>query len=231
MDSLQERLLLAKENSDELNLLVKDYIPFIKKEASKANTLALDYDDRFSIAALVFVSCVKQYDGTKGAFLPFAAVCIKNRLIDEGKKAANYQKRIIPLFEDIHGELRDNADQASYDQYSAQEERSLLTYELQSLSKELEAYGLSFLELAHIAPKQKRSRSLCAALANQVTADQKMRSHFFKTKRLPQQELSRLFNISEKTLEKHRKYIVALVLILSGEYPAIRSFLPEQEVR
>lgn len=231
MDSLQERLLLAKESRDELNQLVKDYMPFIKTEASKANTRALDYDDRFSIAALVFVSSVKQYDDTKGAFLPFAAVCIRNRLIDEGKKAANYQKRIIPLFEDRDGELYDNADQASYDQYSAQEERSLLRHELESLSKVLETYGLSFLELTHIAPKQKRSRSLCAALANQVTEDQEMRSHFFKTKRLPQQELSRLFNISEKTVEKHRKYIVALVLILSGEYPAIRSFLPEQEVR
>jgi RNA polymerase sigma factor len=34
------------------------------------------------------------------------------------------------------------------------------------------------------------------------------------------------FNLSERTIEKHRRYIVSLTLILSGDYPGIQAFLP-----
>ena len=49
----------------------------------------------------------------------------------------------------------------------------------------------------------------------------------FEQKKLPQAQLASALFISPKTIEKHRKYIVTLIILLSGDYPGIRAFLPQ----
>jgi RNA polymerase sigma factor len=47
-----------------------------------------------------------------------------------------------------------------------------------------------------------------------------------QTRKLPIQGLAALSGVSEKTLEKYRRYIAAVIIIIHGDYPYIHSFLP-----
>ena len=43
--------------------------------------------------------------------------------------------------------------------------------------------------------------------------------------RIPIKELDTKVDVSKKTLERNRKYIIALVLILSGDYVYLKDYL------
>jgi len=46
------------------------------------------------------------------------------------------------------------------------------------------------------------------------------------TRQLPIKILQKNTDLPRKLLERHRKYIIAAMLILSGEYPLLAEYLP-----
>lgn len=227
MDELTLRLREAREDNAALDALIADYQPFIRQEAQKVAVAGLELEDRLSIAALVFMQCVRQYSPERGGFIGYAATCIRNRLLDEGRKGSR-QAAVIPLFQDdAAGEVSPAEQAYVMEAYDRGQERQSLADEMDALSEALGGHGLSLSMLETVCPRQKRSRTQCAQLAHAVAADALLRDAFGRTGRLPQAELAVRFRISPKTIEKHRRYIVALVVILLGDYPGIRSFLPQ----
>jgi RNA polymerase sigma factor len=228
LDVLLKRIVSAKKDNGELGRLIEDYMPFIKKAVSDAGNLGMEYDDRLSVAMLTFMNCVKQYETQRGGFMAFAKACIRNRLIDESRKQLRYSGRVIPLFPDNDDE-RPGAieDMASISTYNLEEERKNLSAEIELLSAHIAEYGIAFKELPRICPKQERSRKQCIELGRAVASSDEMRDTLMKHRRLSQSELARKFGISEKTIEKHRKYIVTVAVLLTGDYPLIRAFLPQ----
>ena len=224
MNELTQRLAYARQDNEKMNRLITDYMPFIISETGRTPVFHVDYDDRLSIAMLVFMNCVHQYKAERGAFLPFAATCIRNRLIDEGKRQQRYQDRVIPIFSD-QGPT-DAEQELSLNEYDMQREREILSEEIDQLQLALSEYQISFGDLSEVCPRQKRSRELCVRLARETIRDDDMKRYFEEKKRLPQAELAKKFGISVKTLEKHRKYIITLIVILSGDFPGIGSFMP-----
>lgn len=210
----------------EINRLVTDYLPFIKKEAAGFGASPLEYEDRLSLGMLVFMNCVKQYSEQRGAFFPYTSVCIRHRLIDEARKLGRAQCNAIPFASEKDDGAATPEGRASMAAYDRQQERRGLQDELTKLGSKLAQHGLSYGELARICPKQKRSRALCADLARRVLREPEMRDHFARRAQLPQKELARKAGVSEKTIEKHRRYIVALLLILQGDYPGIGAYIP-----
>lgn len=226
MDNLLQRIELAKQESGELEALVKDYLPYIKGEAAKLPLDCIEYEDRLSLAMLVFVNCIKQYQPGRGGFISFCSICIRNRLIDEAKKQAQSRGNAI-VFSGLEGE---NANvevdaYASIQEYNRQDEQRALAEEIEQLSKNLSEFEINFDDLGNICPKQKRSRGQCLQLAQAILADEEMRMNLFANRRVSQGRLAAQFGISEKTVEKHRRYIVAVAVILAGDYPGIASFI------
>lgn len=229
MDNLNDKIELAKTNTSILNKLITEYQPFIKKEISKSVIYDLEYDDRLSIAMLVFMNCVYQYNEEKGNFLSFLSVSIKNRLIDEGRKLKR-QISTIPFEQNENNEneiLSLTEEKASLYEYSKEEEQRRLKEEINVLSSILSQFHIDFSTLETICPKQKRSRHLCISLGKEIVSNEKMRLQLLKHHRISQSELAKKFKISEKTIEKHRKYIVVIAIILTGDFPSINAFLPE----
>ena len=223
MEPLIEQLAQAKKDNDVLNSLVTAYLPFIKKEIEKTGVATLEYEDRVSLGMLVFVNCVLQYNEDRGGFLKFTSVCIRNRLVDEARKAG---KGAIPLFleeENATGRLVIE-EQASLAEYSREMEQKELAEEIALLEEELQPFHIVFSDLVGCCPKQKRSRGQCLALAQWLMKQNSLKISFFESHRLPQGALAKQFGLSEKTVEKHRRYIVALCVILEGNYPGIRAF-------
>lgn len=227
MDDLQTRIARAKTDNKELNTLIQDYIPFIKKEIAKVNAVGFEYDDKLSLGMLTFMNCVKQYSVSRGGFISYTSLCIRNRLLDESKKVKNKNNKIISLHtENEEDETKILEEKAALSQYSKEQETTNLQEEIAVLSERLGVYNLSFGQLPKICPKQKRSRALCAKIARFICDNELLYKEFTKSKLLPQSLLSKQFQISPKTIEKHRRYIVALVVILSGDYPGIGAYIP-----
>ena len=227
MGELSDRIELAKADNQHLEALMADYLPFIKAEIAKVSANGLEYDDKLSLGMLVFMNCVRQYHPSRGGFISYTSVCIRNRLLDETRKLKRTRDNTV-LFAPGEGEEPSafHEDKASLVQYSLDQEQAALQAEIAALSDALSAHGLSFLELARIGPKQKRSRRLCAQVAKALWTDKDLYKGFSSSKLLPQAALAGQLNISPKTIEKHRRYIVALVLIFSGDYPSIGTYIP-----
>ena len=47
----------------------------------------------------------------------------------------------------------------------------------------------------------------------------------YREKRLPIKELEKQVNVSRKTIERNRKYIIAISIILFGEFDYLRDYL------
>lgn len=221
---LENRIVMAKSDSARLDQLLKDYLPFIKKQMRNVTDA-----DWLTVAMLAFVNSVKQYEPERGNFLSFASLCIRSRIIDELRKESGYSSKVVPLYkEDENDNIISPADfEVSMKNYNKELERQMLADEIDALSIELKAFGISFAQLPKICPKQERSRKLCLRLAKEVIKDQMLKTTFFNTHRIPQATLADRFEVSVKTIEKHRKFIVTIVILLNGGYPGIRTFLPQ----
>lgn len=228
MEELNEKIKQAKTDRETLEKLVQEYLPFIKKQAMAAGDLGLEYDDRISISMLAFITGVQQYREDKGGFLSYCAKIIKSRLIDEYRKNRKQNGKIFYVGEDV--EIFPEQEENALKAYYKEEERKILAEEIKEFSQKLSTYGISFADLPKASPKQDRSKRQCRLLASGVASDKKLKQEFLNTGRLPQKELADRYSVSVKTVEKHRKYIVTLIVLLLGNFPAIKSFLPRTEV-
>ena len=85
----------AKEDVERAEAMLRDYMPFIRSEASKClSRFCTDQDDALSIAMMAFHEAILGYDKSRGAFLSYAALRIRSRIIDWQRKEARHQGQI-----------------------------------------------------------------------------------------------------------------------------------------
>lgn len=222
-EDLTKRVSVAKENKQELERLLIDYLPFIKKKMSETTT-----EDFLTISMLAFASSVEHYEESRGNFLSFAALNIRCRILDELKKENRYFNKTIPIYNNT--EIEDNYSPAelelSLKQYDRDQERKTISEEIQIFSAELSHYGITFSELTKCCPKHKKTRELCIDLSRYVINNDILKQNLQAKQQLPQSKLAADFKISVKTVEKHRKFIISVVILLLGDYPHIKTFIP-----
>ena len=229
---LAEKITLAKDDKHCLNGLIREYTPFIKKCTSGVFFKGQARRDNLTEAMLGFIQSVKTYDVQKGAFIPYAQLVIRGRLINVAKKEAAVQKPLfsitVPAKTDenkVHDSRweYENAER----QYSDLEARKEAQIEIAEINGEFAQWGFTWPDLLKNCPKQGRSRKSCHDIARRLLEDKPLLKEMLSTGKLPIKRLSAISGHSEKTLEKYRRYISALILIVKGDYPYIRSFLPQ----
>jgi len=211
---------------------IADYGPYIARTASRFCKRYIDpsRDDEYSIALAAFNEAIDGYDGTAGkSFLGFAETVIRRRLIDHIRREQRHA-RALPMsaFEDDPaGESPLNAVETAgaLDAYASENLRESRRLEIEALAERLARCGITFADLADRSPRHADSRALLlgigAALASRPELMEAMERHG----RLPIKELMECCRVSRKTLERNRKYIMATALILSGDYPLLKSYL------
>ncbi|KAF0197039.1 MAG: RNA polymerase sigma factor [Bacillota bacterium] len=187
-------------------------------------------DDEYSIALLALNEAIDAFDITKGAsFQTFAGTVIQRRLIDLMRKRARIRE--LPRsslitsttgeeYEDIPAEV--NAAEQRHRDVLLVEERRL---EIEALSVELAQFGLSFADLPSQTPKHTDARATAISLAAALVADGALWEDCLRKKLLPVAALCERKMLSRKTVERHRKYIVAVALVLGGDYPMLRHYV------
>jgi RNA polymerase sigma factor len=227
-EDLAARLELAQTDKHSLNTLIHDYMPFIKKCLSTVFFKADERRNNTTEAMLAFIHSVKTYNPENGAFIPYAQTVIRNRLINAALKEAAIKKTFFALSisKDENGTDGQWEPEAARRQYEIAEEHKNLKMEIQAINREFGRWGFELLDLVKTCPKQERSRQTCGTIARKALENSKIIGEMARTHTLPIKQLAALSCYPEKTLEKYRRYIVALIVIMEGDYPYLRSFLP-----
>ncbi len=219
--------LLSNKNRDSF---IEDNKNFIYKTTYKICKKTLDWrnDDELSIALLAFNKACDTYTNTKGNFFSYASVLIKNSLIDFFRKSSKNPYLIFDnKNQDSNSNIPDYIDyKYSMSQYEVDCENKKRAEEIALFSAELKKYKLEFSSLVNASPSHTDTRNQLLNLALTCSKNEDI-LQYIKTKHLlPVSQIVLLTNTKKKYIEKWRKYILTLILILSSEdYPYIKSYL------
>lgn len=220
----------AKENTQEADMLIRTYMPFIKAETAKFlhRPPVEGNDDELSIAMIAFHEAIRGYSTTRGPFLRYASLVIKSRLIDYRRREARHGN-IISLDAPVgegDGTLADTiADERCVDEEVIT--RNATRSEIEELGRQMREFGVSFTDVADNCPRQRRTLDACRRALQHAKDTPEILQELVRTKRLPVAKLCDGGGVERKTIERHRKYMVALLLIYTNGYEIIRGHLKQ----
>lgn len=176
---------------------------------------------------LAFYEAVRQYDADRGPFLSFARSVIRTRLIDGFRKAG--RRPPVVSFddeaEDDEGYRADPTAPAAAEAFARETETRERRDEIVRFSAELAAWDLTFRDLAEASPKAAKTKAACGALVRELMIDAELRDPFLRSRQLPIAAICQRTGIPRKIAERHRRYIVSAVLVLTGDYPHMAEHL------
>jgi RNA polymerase sigma factor len=224
--SAEDIIVKLRSGQDHLrSFLIEQYRGYIISVAAKVTGKTSQSNDEFSIALQAFNEAIDSFDPQKNSsFLGFSGMVINRRLIDYMRKNSKFSAE-YPF---TYFEAEDDDDFA---ENIASEKSHLFTQnieiqeELMNFKKNLLLFGITLEDLVRLAPKHADTKLLCINAA-QVLADSKdLSTKLLKDKKLPISELMQNSNASRKTFEKHRKYIIALYLVLCSDMDIIKGYV------
>jgi len=208
------------------------YQPYVAKTAARFCKRYVDpeSDDEYSIALSAFNEAIDAFDAKAGrSFLSFAETVIRRRLTDFVRKEQRHASHIPQsafLTEDEEGETFDRIDvDASVDRFQLDRDNEERKLEIETLNRELADYGISFADLVEGSPKHEDTRRSLISIGVAISRDRSLFEPLTSKKTLPLKELSERVEVSRKTLERGRKYIIAVALIHLGHYPHLQSYV------
>ena len=227
--SINERVEQIKNKQEEINRLVEEYKPFIASCVQGVTGRYVRYgeDDELSIAMMAFVEAINSYEISKGNFLSFARNVIKRRLIDyfrkENKHSANVSISDYIRDEDEENEV-DITDREAIAKHSEAEISEYRRWELEQLKLELSKWDISFFELVEVSPKADKTRKAYADIIKSLLSQPELIKLIKVKKYLPVAEIEKITGIPRKTIERGRKYIIAVLIINTGDYEYIKDY-------
>lgn len=225
-----EQVFAAQQDAWAADQLVRAYLPFIRSETAKfIHRIPQEgIDDELSIAMFAFHEAVMAYQKDRGSFVSFASLIIRNRLIDFQRKEEKYHKNLslTQTYEDSDrsDSLLDQLD-TGYDEIEEKQIRSATREEIMEFAAQLADFGLSLSDIADNCPKQDRTLKACHACLAYAKKNPELLTQLVSTKKLPLAALSSGSKIERKTLERHRKYLVAILLAYTNGFEIIRGHL------
>lgn len=197
-------------------LLVK-HRNFVAKVCSNVcnKHLAWENDEELSIGLMALNEAIDAFDvKAKVQFTTFARTVIKRRLIDYLRSQTKYTNEQLNTFRDDIDELEAASNARSQDIYRENRYHENLAELMEYYAARLDEFDIDINQLHKISPKHKDTRDSLFKAALTIKQDKMMMRYLLRYGHLPIKSLSPACNLSRKVLEKGRKYIIALVLIL-----------------
>lgn len=225
-------MLIQKGDLRLRNQFITDYQPYIAKVTSRFCKRYIDpsRDDEYSIALSAFNEAINQFSFSAGrSFLGFAETVIRRRLIDHIRKEQRFSQQIPYSSFDVEDEddnvINPVEIHQAVEQYEIQKDMEERRGEISDLNRVLKEFDISFADLAEASPKHADSRETLVAIGKRLAGDHQMMRMMLGKRMLPIKELLGCVSVSRKTLERNRKYIIAIAIIHNGPYPYLREFL------
>lgn len=219
----------AKNNEDVMNNLIIQYENFILRCASAAaRSYISKSDDEWSIAMSAFTEAVKKYSSDKGSFINFAELVIRRRIIDYIRSKSRFAPEVIVKPSIFESEIEDEHDYAMQSEIAKKvvsEDDNSLKMEIYLINEIFESYGFSFMDLTESSPKAGKTKKACARAVVYMIKNPILVSEMKIKKQLPLNLIENNTRIPRKLLERHRKYIIAAVEIMTGDYPYLSDYM------
>ena len=153
---IRQAVYAAQQDTEAADALIRQYLPFIRAETVRFTHEAIEHghEDALSIAMFAFYESILRYQASRGAFLPFAARNIRNRLIDQARAERRHRGHLslqTPVGEDAEGELGDTLADPE-DAPAALEHRLASRQEIQKFGRKLVGFGLGYSDVADNRP-------------------------------------------------------------------------------
>ena len=212
--------LISAQSGDPLvrEDLIRSHKAFIARVSSKvcSRYLTWDNDDELSIALVAFNEAIDSFDPHGGAcFHSFVQMVIRRRLVDYFRKEGKHQHLSFSPINSEDEELSRYALDTSLEQYQESENQEFFAQVVEYYVTVLCDYNVTLDDLIKISPKHSDRKQTLTRAAVTLSENPELMVHLQAHRLLPIKELELLTGIKRKVLEKGRKYLIALALILS----------------
>ncbi|WP_182101586.1 RNA polymerase sigma-I factor [Niallia taxi] len=234
--AIESLVIQAKVDLQIRNDLLLDYQPFILKAASKASKRYVSQShDEFSVALEGFNEAIDQYEvDNKYGFLSFASMVIRRRVIDFIRKEIRQTRDIY-----LDGNFTDDGEEGfvespaqikgSLDEFNRTIEQEETVNEIEDFEQALSRYDISLYQLVELSPKHQDARENAKQIAKTIAENNELLDYLNEKQQLPIKQLVEMVSCSRKTIERNRKYIIALTLIHVGGYSNLKEFIEPRE--
>lgn len=231
-ETISKRVLLVRDDEKQLNEFIEEYKPFVISVSSKILKRYIDWknDEEYSVALIAFNEAIEKYDENKGSFLAFAQRVIKLRLIDVYRKEIKHRENIASEFSLLdEGKAIDLTLKSSIDNHNLEGINYLRRLEIEELSKELAEYGITLNDLVKSSPKWEATRRIYATIVKSALSNEEVMKSLLTKKMLPIAELEKISEVPRKKIERARRYIIAVIIVIVGDYQYIREYINLEE--
>lgn len=234
--NLEERVKdIQKGNEDDKNNLIREYMPFIKKVLSnQLKRYIQEEDEAFSVGLIAFNEAIEKYNYKRGNFLTFASMVIKSRMIDKLRSDSRRSNEVYMSQLNFNSEEDDDYNYNYAENIMAIEgfESTIETkLDIKSLVEVMQEYGVTLEDLINNGPKHKDTREKAIDIGKYVFKNNHLKEKFLRTKNLPTNQLMTDFEISKKVIQRSRKFIIAIILILDSDLDTLKEYISHDERR
>lgn len=232
-DSPVDRLLKPARAGDRQARedLIRAYTPLVLRVGSQVSGRYLNVgrDEEVSVGLMALNEAIDRFDPERGAsFITFAELVIKRRLVDHYRRQKGQAEIPLSEFEVDDGEgnaLQSVENRQAIDEHLKQLEAEERKHEIIRFGKRLAEFGIKFSELVDVSPKHEDARVRAMEAAHTVAGDPLLSQHLLTRKELPLKQLEERVDVSRKTLERQRKFIIAVALLLLEDYYHLRHYI------
>jgi len=207
--------------------LLEQYTPLVIKVASglTGRFIQTGRDEEVSIGLLALNEAIDKYDPSRGAsFVSFANLVIRNRLRDYLRKQKGKELPSSVVADQLQPLDFRQAWQSFRDRELQEDRRTEVFLFVQQLAQ----YNLNLKQLAAATPKHRQARQRALLAARIIVNSPELTKYVMAKKELPLKEIEGMLNVSRKTLERQRKYIISLFILLTGDYQYLVEYLPSE---
>ena len=227
---MNNQAVAAKSSEVKREIFIKDMERTILKIASRmTGRFITKSDDEWSIALFAFNKAIDTYSEDKGDYMAYSKVLINNALIDYKRSESRHNAEVLYDPEVLEGEDSGPIYEILTRESTVQEENQLvntdLKDEIEEINARLRTYGFSFFDIAGASPKSSKTRTECGRAILHIADNKELLVDVLESGKLPLKQMCGELGISRFMMDRHRKYILAGVIILSGEYPLISDYL------
>ncbi len=233
---ISQDILLVQQGKDEVrDRLIKRYFPFILKVTARTckRFVRVGEDEEISVALIAFNEALDKYNTKRNSsFFLFAETVIRRRIIDYFRKTQQGVQD-LPWSSLIHDGEEEDAEvrldkltwKEATERYYEKEVTEIRREEIREYSGKLKEFGIEFQDLVKVSPKHRDARMTAYRVARLICEKESYRLFLQRTKTLPLKELETEVVVSRKTLERQRKYIIALAVIIMGKFYYLQDYL------
>ena len=225
---LDLEILAAANSPDKINNLIRDNIPYIQSRVQRyaSGATPTRKEELLSVGMMAFYEAVKTFNEHKGHFYPFADLVIRRRIIDEFRKTSQIDDELL-ILDDENEEIETSLhiQNASIEKHGKEAENAELVQEIALFSETLEQWNISFSALEKSSPKHNALKATYKDIILKIIEDDEVVDTILQKRYFPIKRISEITNIPLRKLERSRIYIIAVIIILKGNYDYLPSYI------